>query len=112
MGASISFRELNSKTFPGCGDNIQRNCPFGGDVQNYKFGQRYVFAGSETPKLQKGKGCAGATTNDPLGATYDEVYNNSLFYVIWNDQFYDDPKIGGCSKSCASPWGHSKSMLA
>jgi hypothetical protein len=31
---------------------------------------------------------------------------------VWNDQFYDDPSITGCSKSCSSPWGHSKGVIA
>jgi hypothetical protein len=104
--------KLNSQAFPGCSDNSQRKCPFGGEVQSYRFGQQYVFASSESPKLQKGKECAGTTTDDPLGATFGELYNGSLFYIIWNDQFYSDPKISGCAKSCASPWGHSKGMLA
>jgi len=56
--------------------------------------------------------CVGDTTKDPLGATFGQVYNGSFFYVIWNDQFYDDPEIDGCSKSCSAPWGHSKGMLA
>ena len=49
---------------------------------------------------------------DPLGATFDEVYNGSFHYVVWNDQFYDDPKIAGCTEECGAPWGHSKGMLA
>jgi hypothetical protein len=32
--------------------------------------------------------------------------------VIWNDQFYDDPLIAACSKSCSAPWGHSKGIAA
>lgn len=104
--------KFNSKSFPGCGDNATRACPFGGTVQTYQFGQQYVYASSENPSLQKGGGCAGGTTTDPLGATFDEVYNSSAFYyVIWNDQFYDDPAINGCKKECGSPWGHSKGMV-
>jgi hypothetical protein len=81
-------------------------------VQSYKnFGQQFVYASSENPVLQQGSGCAGETMNDPVGATFDEVYTNSYHYVIWNDQFYDDPEIKGCSQSCGSPWGHSKGML-
>src|SRR5204863_8132467 len=49
---------------------------------------------------------------DPVGATFDGVYNDGFFYVIWNDQFYGDPAIAGCTNSCSSPWGHSKGMLA
>ena len=47
-----------------------------------------------------------------MGATYDEIYGGSLFYVVWNDQFYGDPPIKGCSNSCGAPWGHSKGVIA
>ncbi len=104
--------KFNSQVFPGCGENVTRACPFGGKVQNYTFGQQFVYASSENSSLKKGSGCAGGTTTDPLGATFDEVYNGSFHYVIWNDQFYDDPAIQGCTKECGSPWGHSKGMLA
>lgn len=104
--------KFNSKSFPGCGDNQQRQCLFGGEVQDYTFGQQFVYASNETQQLQKGGGCVGGTTSDPLGATFDEVYNGDLFYVIWNDQFYDDPAINGCTTSCGGPWGHSKGVLA
>jgi hypothetical protein len=106
--------KFNSKSFPGCGGaaNEPRECPFGGEVQQYTFGQQFVYASSETPNLQKGGGCVGGTTTDPLGATFDEVYNNDYHYVLWNDQFYDDPAITGCTQSCSSPWGHSKGLVA
>jgi len=106
--------KFNSKAFPGCGGSATRTCPFGGSVQNYKagYGQQFVFASSENPALQKGSSCVGDTTADPLGATFDEVYNNKLHYVVWNDQFYDDPVIKGCTQSCSAPWGHSKGMVA
>jgi hypothetical protein len=105
--------KLNAGTFPSCSGGVQRTCLFGGEVQNYKaFGQQFVFASSEDGSLKKGSDCAGDTTADPIGATFDQVYNGSFHYVIWNDQFYDDPKITGCTKECGSPWGHSKGMLA
>jgi hypothetical protein len=106
--------KFNTKAFPGCGGTATRTCPFGGTPQNYKagFGQQFVYASSEDPSLKKGSDCAGDTTAEPIGATFDEVYNNSFHYVVWNDQFYDDPVIQGCSKECGSPWGHSKGMLA
>ncbi len=104
--------KLNSKTFPGCGDTAQRLCPFGGDPQDYVLGQQYVYASSEAQTLKKGDGCVGATEADPVGVTFDQVYNGPYYYVIWNDQFYDDPAIGGCTESCGSPWGHSKGMVA
>jgi hypothetical protein len=104
--------KFNSKSFPGCSDNQQRQCLFGGEVQDYTFGQQFVFASNETQSFQKGGGCIGGTTSDPLGATFDEVYNGDLFYIVWNDQFYDDPPIKGCTTSCGGPWGHSKGTLA
>jgi len=106
--------KFNAKAFPGCGtpDQDQRACPFGGEVQSNQYGQQYVYATSDNPVLTKGGGCVGDTTNDPVGATFDEVYNGKFNYVVWNDQFYDDPPIHGCSNSCGSPWGHSKGMLA
>jgi hypothetical protein len=105
--------KFNSASFPGCGEGVARQCIFGGNPQNYRFfGQQFVYASSENPGLQKGGDCAGDSTDDPIGATFDQVYNGSLHYVIWNDQFYDDPLISGCSKSCSAPWGHSKGMAA
>ncbi len=105
--------KFNTASFPGCSGGAQRKCPFGGEVQDYtSFGQQYVYASNKDQRLQKGSDCAGDTTADPIGATFDQVYNGSSFYVIWNDQFYDDPEITGCTKECGSPWGHSKGMLA
>ncbi|MDE0852995.1 MAG: hypothetical protein OSA97_01050 [Nevskia sp.] len=104
--------KFNTATFPGCNGDDQKVCLFGGEVQQYPHGQQFVYASSDNPNLQKGSGCVGATVTDPLGATFDEVYNNRFHYVVWNDQFYDDPKIKGCTTSCGSPWGHSKGMLA
>lgn len=105
--------KFNSKVFPGCGGQAERACAFGGSVQSYKnFSQQFVYASSENPSLQQGGDCVGDTTTDPVGATFDEVYNGNFFYVVWNDQFYDDPKIQGCTQSCSAPWGHSKGMVA
>lgn len=105
--------KFNSSVFPGCGGTAVRACLFGGDVQNYKaFSQQFVYASSEAQALQQGNDCLGDTTDDPIGATFDQVYDSTLHYVIWNDQFYDDPTIQGCTKSCSAPWGHSKGMLA
>jgi|ERR1043166_424128 hypothetical protein len=106
--------KFNAKSFPSCAGTAKRACPFGGEVQEYKsFSQQYVFATSEEP-LKKGKFCLGDTTRDPLGATFDQVYNGKHFYVLWNDQFYNDPDIAACKGStfCKAPWAHSKGMLA
>jgi len=104
--------KFNTTSFPACASGATRACVFGGEVQDYAFGQQFVFASSETKMLQSGTGCAGDTVTDPVGATFEQVYNGSFYYVIWNDQFYDDPEIEGCTKSCSAPWGHSKGMLA
>ena len=55
---------------------------------------------------------AWATDYRSSRGNLDEVYNGTSNYVIWNDQFYQDPVIEGCTTSCAAPWGHSKGMLA
>jgi hypothetical protein len=107
--------KFNAKSFPGCGlvgNEDGRTCSFGGTVQDYAFGQQFVYASGDTPALQKGVGCTGTTVEDPVGATFDEIYNGNLFFVVWNDQFYDNPSITGCGESCSSPWGHSKGVLA
>src|SRR5258708_1351593 len=67
--------KLNGAMFAGCGGDATQVCPFGGDVQGYKAGQQYVYASSDDPNLQKGSDCAGDTVADPIGATFDEIYN-------------------------------------
>jgi hypothetical protein len=114
--------KFNASSFPGCGappeshpDASKRVCLFGGAVKAYPtFGQQFVFASSKNGSLTKGFGCVGGTTTDPLGATFDQIYNGRYYYVIWNDQFYRHPQLNACGKgdSCGAPWGHSKGMLA
>lgn len=110
--------KLNAASFPACG-GADRSCPFGGEPQTTKtyskFGQQYVYATSEHAGLEQGtSGCLGDTTSDPVGASFDEIYNGKFYYVIWNDQPYGDPKIAGCTSNgnCDSPWGHSKGIAA
>ena len=99
--------KLNSGTFPDCG-GAQRECPFGGTVQPYThFGQQFAFASSTNRVLHQGGGCVGDSTADPVGATFDEAYNDGLFFVVWNDQFKGDP-----INDKGAPYGHSKGMLA
>jgi hypothetical protein len=100
--------KMNAKLFPACGGGT-RTCPFGGTVQPYKdFGQQYVYASSESQQLQDGlKDCVGTTDADPVGASFDEVYNGNYHYAVWNDQMYADPMA-----TKAAPWGHSKGMLS
>jgi hypothetical protein len=105
--------KFNSAAFPGCVAGATRACLFGGDVQPFtSFSQQFAFASSDSKTLQAGSVCAGDTTEDPIGATFDEIYNGTFNYVVWNDQFYQAPKISGCSDSCSAPWGHSKGMIA
>lgn len=128
-GAGSSFRPLmakghpvdwwfafkfNSASFPKCAGGAVRQCPFGGQVQSSwtSFSQQFAVASSDSRSLQAGSGCAGDTTDDPIGATFDEIYNGTLSYVVWNDQFYQDPKLCGNSDSCSAPWGHSKGVIA
>jgi len=105
--------KFNAGAFPGCDGGVARACTFGGKVQGYpSFGEQFALASDQHSTLEKGTGCNGETLTDPLGATFDEVYNGNFHYVLWNDQFYDDPPIAGCTKQCGSPWGHSKGMVA
>jgi hypothetical protein len=108
--------KLSAKAFPGCGGGT-RTCPFDGSAQppKYAFGQQYAVASSASATLVDGvKDCLGTTKNDPVGASFAEVYNGSFHYAIWNDQPYADPKIAPCSSkgNCDAPWGHSKGMVA
>jgi hypothetical protein len=100
--------KFNTATLPGCADSVARTCPFGGAVQPYKhFSQQFAFASNRHHALQQGGGCLGDATTDPVGATFDQVYNGQYFYVLWNDQFYGDPMSNE-----SSPAGHSKGLLA
>ncbi len=107
--------KFNYGSFPGCTDDGTVPAPgtagiFGGTVQPYPHGhsQQYVYATSAHPTLVKGQGCLGATLDDPLGATFAQVYNRpGYFYVLWNDQFYGQP-----IETLLGPWGHSKGMVA
>lgn len=100
--------KFNSGSFGGCTGVAQRECPFGGSPQPYKqFSQQFAYASSANDSLQQGGGCVGDSTMDPVGATFDEVYNGNYFYVVWNDQFYGNPM-----NTESAPAGHSKGMLA
>jgi hypothetical protein len=105
--------KLNVAKFPGCGGGTV-SCPFGGDKQDYTPGLQYAFASSELPQLQKGSvDCLGEAGDDPVAATFNEVYNGKFHFVVWNDQFYGDPESASCGgQGCGSPWGHSKGLLA
>lgn len=109
--------KFNSADFPGTGNDQPRTCPFGGSVQSYKesFSQQYVYASANNPELEKGEGALGASEQDPLSHTFDQIYNGDCYYLIWNDQFYGDPEYKNHSKNTkdlGAPWGHSKGLLA
>lgn len=109
------FKFNASKSFEGCGRGSgKRSCMFGGEVQTRQaFGQQFAVASTASPALAQGSGCLGATATDPVGATFDQVYNGNFHYLIWNDQFYRDPAVKACKgESCGAPWGHSKGLLA
>jgi hypothetical protein len=107
--------KFNAQSFPGCTDDgttpvVGSKGIFGGTVDAYTNGhsQQYVFATSASPTLVKGAGCLGATLEDPLGATFAQIYNTPGYYfVLWNDQFYNNP-----IENMDTPWGHSKGMVA
>jgi hypothetical protein len=107
--------KFNATSFPGCAGDARPACLFGGKVQKYsRFSQQFVYASDKSPNLQhKGSGCLGDSVDDPVGATFEQVFNGDFFYVIWNDQFYLDPKLD-CARgnSCSDPWAHAKGMVA
>jgi len=81
------------------------------DAKSSKFSRHYIYASSINQHLQLGKGkdVLGSSLNDPLGATFGQVYlaKKPPFFVVWNDQLYGHPLPIG-----SSPWGHSKGMVA
>ena len=85
--------KLNTEFFEGCGNKskLPDKGLFGGNLQKYDyekdFSLQYVVASSDSPILTKGRSCLGSTLNDPLGATFNQVYNGNFNYLLWNDQF-------------------------
>jgi hypothetical protein len=110
--------KFNAETFPRPQDS-NPSCIFGGTPRaghpKVKLGQSYVAASSAQPALTQGTGFLGDSTADPLGATFDEVYNGTLSYVVWNDQFFRDPVLpceGKTGIACGAPWAHAKGLVA
>jgi hypothetical protein len=102
--------KFNAANFPTSG--TLTSCLFGGDPKPYASSQHYVFADSAHAPLREGPNLVGASTSDPVGATFAEIYASGLNFVVWNDQFYRHPPISGCGESCGGPWGHSKGVIA
>ena len=111
--------KFNAKELPGTESTLKKKGIF--DVRGIKrpeydevsskFSRHYIFASSKNQTFQLGKGddVIGASLDDPLGATFGQVYlaDKPPYYVLWNDQFYGHPMpLRG------KPWGHSKGMLA
>jgi len=96
-----------ASTFPN--SCTQRVCRFGGTPQpaTQHTSQRFVIASSAHPAIQDGGLCIGDSTSDPVAATFDQIYSSSLFYVVWNDEFNNQP-IG----NKGTGWGHSKGIVA
>lgn len=115
----IFIFKLNARTFPTSATFTPRPCPFGGTAQPYtSFSQQYAYATSQTPVLKAGPGLVGTSLDDPLGATFAKIWNGNYNYVVWNDQFYQNPALpcaqgrSAVSDQCGAPWGHSKGVLA
>ena len=105
--------KFNAQTFPTCDkdEDADRACPFGGEPTPYRNSQQFVYASSVKSSLTKNDGCAGTT--DPVATTFEQIYRGNFHYLVWNDQFYKEPKIRACTgDSCGGPWGHSKGVLA
>lgn len=107
--------KFNAKAFPACpagaGEPV---CSFGGSPRVSHVGLQFAFASSDDSHLTKGAACVGQTAHDPVGATFQEIFQGNYYYVLWNDDFVGDPHIDGCNdeKGCEKPWGHSKGLLA
>ncbi len=111
--------KFNAQEMPGTESTVNKTGIFDAkgivrpeyDEKSSKFSRHYIYASSKNQRLQLGKGndVIGGSLNDPLGATFGQVYlaDTAPYFVVWNDQFYGNPISSG-----SSPWGHSKGMLA
>jgi hypothetical protein len=100
--------KFNASTFPTPKD---KDCVFGGTPDDRKSSQAFAVASSDVPQLVSGTGLIGTSLADPVGATFNQIYNGNLNFIIWNDQFYGDPRLK-CGVNCTGRWGHSKGVLA
>lgn len=100
--------KFNAASFPTAHPG---SCRFGGTPATGKASLAFATAHQGAPTLTDGTGLAGTTLTDPVGATFNELYSSGLNFIVWNDQFYGDPKLK-CGKNCTGRWGHSKGILA
>src|SRR5205823_881461 len=103
----LAFK-LNGQTFP---TPPVSTCLFGGTPQHKTASLQYALAQSDFSALLPGPGLIGTGLSDPVGATFNEIYNSALNFIVWNDQLYGHPVIAGCGTSCSGPWGHSKGVI-
>lgn len=104
--------KFNASSFP-TRQLRKSDCIFGGKPLTQKTGLKYAVASSAFSALTDVSGpLIGTTLNDPVGATFNEIYNGHLNFVVWNDQFNGHPRVHGCGDNCDAPWGHMKGVLA
>jgi hypothetical protein len=102
--------KFNASSFPTKGE--LKKCLFGGKPRTDAVSLKYAVASSSFGALLNGPGLIGTGLDDPVGATFNEIYNGNLFFVVWNDQFNGHPRVTGCGDDCDAPWGHLKGILA
>ena len=103
--------KFNAASFPDA-PGANAACPFGGNAVVLDIVEPAVRGRQRAKSLHAGSGRVGETDDDPVGATFEEIYT-APSYVVWNDQFYEDPKIAGCGElQLSAPWGHSKGLVA
>jgi len=101
--------KFNAADFP---TEAVSHCLFGGTPQADKASLHFALSSAESATLTDQLGLIGSELSDPLGATFDEIFNSNLFFVTWNDQFDSHPGLPSCKDDCPGPWGHSKGVLA
>jgi Deoxyribonuclease II len=104
----LAFK-FNAATYSGIEAQEPNPGLFGGTPVEYGggFSLSYALASSANSALQLATGYLGTAVTDPLGATFNQIYQGDCNYVVWNDQFYGSPM-----PSQDAPWGHSKGVLA
>lgn len=100
--------KFNASSFP---TDKSSECIFGGTPDDGKSSQAFAVASANATALADGTGLIGTSLNDPVGATFGEIYTGAFNFIAWNDQFYGDPRLN-CGVNCTGRWGHSKGILA
>jgi len=104
----IFVYKFNASSFP---TGKSTDCVFGGTPDDGKSSQAFAVSQAGASTLVDGSGLIGTSIADPVGATFNEIYNSNLNFVVWNDQFYGDPRLS-CGANCTGRWGHSKGIVA